>query len=91
MKFVFQLLPLALGLSACTQADMISDTNACERRAPPDSEAVWRMVTPGVLSTGGPIMPSKNRVGGATNAAGCIHQEDNKGNVPQIHDLQKIG
>ena len=87
MKFAFLLLPLALGLWACAQAKTISDTNACERPAPPDRQAVWRMAAPGVISTGDPVMPSKNRVG----TAGCVHQEDNKENAPQIHDLQKIG
>lgn len=91
MRFAVLLLPLALGLSACTQANMASDTNGCEGPAPPDGQAVWRMAAPGVLSTDGPMMPSKNRVGGATNAAECVHREDNKATAPQIHDLQKIG
>jgi hypothetical protein len=91
MRFAFLRLPLALGLSACTQANMTSDTNGCEGPVPPDGQAVWRMVAPGVLSTDGPIMSGKNRAGGATTAAGCVHQEDNKGTAPQIHDLQKIG
>ena len=87
MKFVFPLLPLALGLLACAPANTVSGTNACERPAPPDREAVWRMAEPGVISTGDPIMPSKNKVG----MAECVHQKDDKGNAPQIHDLQKIG
>ena len=87
MKFGFLFPTLALGLSACAQAKTISDTNACERPAPADRQAVWRMAAPGVISTGDPVMPSKKPV----STAGCVHQEDNKGNAPQIHDLQKIG
>ena len=85
MRFVFLLPPLALGLSACAQTNTIADTNACARSAPPDREAVWRMVEPGVVSTG-PISSGKYLIG-----ARCVHPEDNKGNAPQTYDLQKIG
>jgi hypothetical protein len=88
------LLLLALGLSACAQANAISDANVCVRSAPPDQQAVWRMSAPGVVSTDGPISSGKYLIGGggpgATNTARCAHQDD-KGTAPQIHDLQKIG
>jgi hypothetical protein len=91
MRFAFLFLPLALGLSACAQENTIAGTNACERSAPPDREAVWRMVEPGVISAGGPVSSGKYLLGGATNTAKCVHQEDNEGNAPQTRDLQKIG
>ncbi len=90
MRFVFLLPMLVLGLSACAQANTIADTtNACERR--PDPEATWRMVEPGVISTGGAVSSGKYLVGGVTNTAGCVRQEENKGTAPQMHDLQKVG
>ena len=97
MRPVFLLLPLALGLSACAQANMISDTDGCERSAPPDRLATWQMVEPGVISAGGPVSSGKYLIGGsrrnsdATNTAGCVRGQDNKENAPQTHDLQKIG
>lgn len=87
MRFGF--LFLALGLSACAQANMVSDTDACQRLAQADRQAVWRMSAPGVISTGDPIVPSKKPVGGAADAAGCVHPEDGKGS--QTKDLHKIG
>ena len=97
MRPVFLLLPLALGLSACAQANAVSDADGCERSAPPDRQATWQMVEPGIISAGGPVSSGKYLIGGgsrnsdATNTAGCVRGQDNKENAPQTHDLQKIG
>ena len=78
----------ALVLAGCADGyDKSADTNACERSAPPDQQATWRMVEPSVVSLG-MDMPSKKK---ATNTAVCGHNGGNGGNAPKIHDLQKIG
>jgi hypothetical protein len=80
MRFIVLLLPLALGMSACAQANMISDTNACERSASPDHpEATWWIVAPGIITTG-PVSSGKYLIGGgsldsdATNTARCVQR-----------------
>ena len=82
-------------LAACADGyDRSADSN-CKHSAPPDQQAQWELVTPGVMSLGMDIQ-TKKRLGidrSNRNAAsmGACHNEDNKGNGPQIHELQKIG
>jgi hypothetical protein len=86
----------ALALAGCADGyDKSADTD-CRHSTPPDRQARWELVTPGVVSLGMDT-PTKKLLGLASPnqvdvyRAACLRNQDNKGNGPQIHDLQKIG
>ena len=86
----------ALLLAGCADGYDKSADSSCRRLAPPDQQARWELVAPGIMSLG-MDRPTKKRLGiansnqVATGATTCLRNEDNKEHKPQIQDLQKIG
>lgn len=75
-------------LAGCAGGYDKSADSSCKQPAPPDQQARWEMVAPGILSLG-MDMPTKKRLGvdnsnqKAANTVACTK--------PQTIDLQKIG
>jgi hypothetical protein len=80
-------------LAGCASGYDKSANSSC--KAPPDQQAQWEMVAPGIMSLGMDLQ-TKKRLGvdnsnrKAASTVAC-YNEDNKGNEPQTLDLQKIG
>ena len=94
MRLLLTITIAVLALAGCAgDFDNSASTN-CVR--PPDKQAQWDLVAPGVVSLGMDL-PTKKRLGiagsnqVALNTAACVRNRDNKENKPQINDLQKIG
>jgi hypothetical protein len=97
MRHILTVTFSALTLAGCANGyDKSAGIDDCKSLARPDQQSGWRFITPGVWSTG-PVNPGEFRFGGGShkhypvNMAGCVHDEKNRGDPPQIHNPQKIG
>ena len=95
MRLILPLTISGLVLAGCADDYDKSAYSNCKHLAPPDQQAQWELVTPGVMSLGMDVQ-TKKRLGvdssnrNVANKVTCVHNEDNRENGPQI-DLQKIG
>ena len=94
MKHILTVTFSALMLAGCAETYDRSAGSDCTR--PPDRQAGWQLVTPGVWSTG-VMQPEEYRFGAgshkghAMNTAACFHNDDGKAGKPESRDLQRIG
>ena len=96
MRHILMVTFLALMLAGCADGYDKSANSNCRHLAPPDRQAQWELVTPGVMSLGMDVQ-TKKRLGvdssnrNAANKVTCVRNEDKREDGPQTHDLQKIG
>jgi hypothetical protein len=93
MKKIFVLLPLALGLAACADADMTADANSCKRVvSAQDKQMIFAhsIVADGRILSGRPISDGGELVPDGTRAYACARQEDRKNSL-RTHDPQNVG
>jgi hypothetical protein len=93
MKIIFVLLPLALGLSACADADMTAGANSCKRVvSAQDKQMIFAhsILADGRILSGRPISDGGELDPDGTRAYACVRGEDKK-NSPQMYNLHKVG
>ena len=94
MRLILPIFVSVLVMAGC--ADDYDKSAGADCSRPPDKQAKWELVGPGVVSLG-MDMPTKKRLGiansnqVATDATTCVRNENNRENKPRSHDLQKIG
>jgi hypothetical protein len=81
MKIAFMIMPLALVLSACTDANTVENLNSCKRVL---SAQEAQMVFAHSISADGSVLlgPTIPKLGA---------EQENKRNQPQLYDLHKVG